>query len=223
MLVSIFAAGIINLHYVGCDCRQWDNRITRYRYLYQWTVTANLSLDLVHRWHIPASLHVRHRPRRIQVALIRDRKPKGSKFLTFRVKFVHLTCIILRYIAYPGGMLDMSNGYQSASPVDGSSSPGPTPSLGVGGGSGNKGSNPPRHSPQPPQLPPPPPHPHRANLRVVIPTPLTQPLSEDTNYDVIVLLLLVLNECYINNDSLIVIWTSQKPKKTNQFYFLKIS
>lgn len=99
----------------------------------------------------------------------------------------------------------MSNGYQSASPVDGSSSPGPTPSLGVGGGSGNKGSNPPRHSPQPPQLPPPPPHPHRANLRVVIPTPLTQPLSEDTNYDVIVLLLLVLNECYINNDSLIVI------------------
>lgn len=85
--------------------------------------------------------------------------------------------------AYPGGMLDMSNGYQSASPVDGSSSPGPTPTLGVGGGSGNKGSNPPRHSPQPPQLPPPPPHPHRANLRVVIPTPLTQPLSEDTNYD----------------------------------------
>lgn len=83
VLVSIFAAGIINLHCVGCDCRQWDNRIMRYQYLYRWTVTANLSLDLVHRWHIPASLHVRHRLRRIQVALIRDRKPKGSKFLTF--------------------------------------------------------------------------------------------------------------------------------------------
>lgn len=77
-------------------------------------------------------------------------------------------------------MLEMSNGYPpSASPLGGSPSPGPSPALGVGGG-GNKPGNPPRHSPQPP----PPPHPHRANLRVVIPTPLTQPLSEDTNYDV---------------------------------------
>ncbi|XP_014601972.1 PREDICTED: myocyte-specific enhancer factor 2 isoform X4 [Polistes canadensis] len=83
----------------------------------------------------------------------------------------------------PGGMLEMSNGYPpSASPLGGSPSPGPSPALGVGGGSANKGSNPSRHSPQPPP-PPPPPHPHRANLRVVIPTPLTQPLSEDTNYD----------------------------------------
>lgn len=83
----------------------------------------------------------------------------------------------------------MSNGYPpSASPLGGSPSPGPSPALGVGGGSANKGSNPSRHSPQPPP-PPPPPHPHRANLRVVIPTPLTQPLPEDTNYDVIVLLL----------------------------------
>lgn len=80
----------------------------------------------------------------------------------------------------PGGMLEMSNGYPpSASPLGGSPSPGPSPALGVGGGSGNKPGNPPRHSPQPP----PPPHPHRANLRVVIPTPLTQSLSEDTNYD----------------------------------------
>ncbi|XP_012289141.1 myocyte-specific enhancer factor 2 isoform X1 [Orussus abietinus] len=79
----------------------------------------------------------------------------------------------------PGGMLEMSNGYPpSASPLGGSPSPGPSPALGVGGGGGNKGGNPSRHSPQPP----PPPHPHRANLRVVIPTPLTQPLSED-NYD----------------------------------------
>ncbi|KYQ49080.1 Myocyte-specific enhancer factor 2, partial [Trachymyrmex zeteki] len=83
----------------------------------------------------------------------------------------------------PGGMLEMSNGYPpSASPLGGSPSPGPSPALGVGGGSANKGSNPSRHSPQPPP-PPPPPHPHRANLRVVIPTPLAQPLSEDTNYD----------------------------------------
>lgn len=80
-------------------------------------------------------------------------------------------------------MLEMSNGYPpSASPLGGSPSPGPSPALGVGGGA-NKG-NPPRHSPQPPP-PPPPPHPHRANLRVVIPTPLAQSLSEDTNYDVI--------------------------------------
>lgn len=87
-------------------------------------------------------------------------------------------------------MLEMSNGYPpSASPLGGSPSPGPSPALGVGGGSANKGSNPSRHSPQPPP-PPPPPHPHRANLRVVIPTPLAQPpLSEDTNYDVIVSLL----------------------------------
>ncbi|XP_008554517.1 myocyte-specific enhancer factor 2 isoform X3 [Microplitis mediator] len=78
----------------------------------------------------------------------------------------------------PGGMLEMSNGYPpSASPLGGSPSPGPSPALGVGGA--NKGANPSRHSPQPP----PPPHPHRANLRVVIPTPLTQSLSEDTNYD----------------------------------------
>ncbi|XP_033210734.1 myocyte-specific enhancer factor 2 isoform X4 [Belonocnema kinseyi] len=77
----------------------------------------------------------------------------------------------------PGGMLEMSNGYPpSASPLGGSPSPGPSPAL---GGGGNKPGNHPRHSPQPP----PPPHPHRANLRVVIPTPLTQPLSEDTNYD----------------------------------------
>ncbi|XP_012166408.1 myocyte-specific enhancer factor 2 isoform X4 [Bombus vosnesenskii] len=83
----------------------------------------------------------------------------------------------------PGGMLEMSNGYPpSASPLGGSPSPGPSPALGVGGGSANKGSNPSRHSPQPPP-PPPPPHPHRTNLRVVIPTPLTQPLSEDTSYD----------------------------------------
>lgn len=81
-------------------------------------------------------------------------------------------------------MLEMSNGYPpSASPLGGSPSPGPSPALGVGGGSANKGSNPSRHSPQPPP-PPPPPHPHRTNLRVVIPTPLTQPLSEDTSYDV---------------------------------------
>lgn len=80
----------------------------------------------------------------------------------------------------------MSNGYPpSASPLGGSPSPGPSPAL--GGGSGNKGSNPSRHSPQPPP-PPPPPHPHRTNLRVVIPTPLTQPLSEDTSYDVSALL-----------------------------------
>lgn len=73
----------------------------------------------------------------------------------------------------------MSNGYPpSASPLGGSPSPGPSPALGVGGA--NKGANPSRHSPQPP----PPHHPHRANLRVVIPTPLTQPLSEDNNYDV---------------------------------------
>ncbi|XP_011342016.1 myocyte-specific enhancer factor 2 isoform X3 [Ooceraea biroi] len=85
---------------------------------------------------------------------------------------------------YPaGGMLEMSNGYPpSASPLGGSPSPGPSPALGVGGGNANKGSNPSRHSPQPP-LPPPPPHPHRGNLRVVIPTPLTQSLSEDTNYE----------------------------------------
>lgn len=90
----------------------------------------------------------------------------------------------------------MSNGYPpSASPLGGSPSPGPSPALGVGGGSANKGSNPSRHSPQPPP-PPPPPHPHRANLRVVIPTPLAQPLSEDTNYDVIVSSLLILNGCY---------------------------
>lgn len=83
----------------------------------------------------------------------------------------------------PGGMLEMSNGYPpSASPLGGSPSPGPSPALGVGGGSANKGSNPSRHSPQPPP-PPPPPHPHRTNLRVVIPTPLTQPLSDDTSYD----------------------------------------
>ncbi|KAK0173713.1 hypothetical protein PV328_006870 [Microctonus aethiopoides] len=76
----------------------------------------------------------------------------------------------------PGGMLEMSNGYPpSASPLGGSPSPGPSPAL----GGGNKGGNPSRHSPQPP----PPPHPHRANLRVVIPTPLSQSLSEDTNYD----------------------------------------
>lgn len=89
------------------------------------------------------------------------------------------------YLVYPpGGMLEMSNGYPpSASPLGGSPSPGPSPALGVGGGSANKGSNPSRHSPQPPP-PPPPPHPHRTNLRVVIPTPLTQPLSEDTSYDV---------------------------------------
>lgn len=92
-------------------------------------------------------------------------------------------------------MLEMSNGYPpSASPLGGSPSPGPSPALGVGGGSANKGSNPSRHSPQPPP-PPPPPHPHRANLRVVIPTPLAQPLSEDTNYDVIISLLLNL-KCY---------------------------
>lgn len=78
----------------------------------------------------------------------------------------------------------MSNGYPpSGSPLGGSPSPGPSPALGVGGGSANKGSNPSRHSPQPPP-PPPPPHPHRTNLRVVIPTPLTQPLSDDTSYDV---------------------------------------
>ncbi|XP_015607603.1 myocyte-specific enhancer factor 2 isoform X2 [Cephus cinctus] len=82
---------------------------------------------------------------------------------------------------YPSGaMLEMSNGYPpSASPLGGSPSPGPSPALGVGGGGGSKGGNPSRHSPQPP----PPPHPHRANLRVVIPAPLTQPLSEDNNYD----------------------------------------
>ncbi|XP_043280332.1 myocyte-specific enhancer factor 2 isoform X2 [Venturia canescens] len=80
----------------------------------------------------------------------------------------------------PGGMLEMSNGYPpSASPLGGSPSPGPSPALGVAGGGGNKGPNSSRHSPQPP----PPPHPHRSNLRVVIPAPLTQPLSEDTNYD----------------------------------------
>ncbi|XP_046746711.1 myocyte-specific enhancer factor 2 isoform X3 [Diprion similis] len=81
---------------------------------------------------------------------------------------------------YPsGGMLDMSNGYPpSASPLGGSPSPGPSPALGVGGGGGGKGSSS-RHSPQPP----PPPHPHRANLRVVIPAPLTQSLSDDNNYD----------------------------------------
>lgn len=84
----------------------------------------------------------------------------------------------------PGAMLEMSNGYPpSGSPLGGSPSPGPSPALGVGGGSANKGSNPSRHSPQPPP-PPPPPHPHRTNLRVVIPTPLTQPLSDDTSYDV---------------------------------------
>ncbi|XP_012254236.2 myocyte-specific enhancer factor 2 isoform X2 [Athalia rosae] len=77
----------------------------------------------------------------------------------------------------PGGMLEMSNGYPpSASPLGGSPSPGPSPALGGGGG---KGSNPSRHSPQPP----PPPHPHRANLRVVIPTPLAQSLTDDNNYD----------------------------------------
>lgn len=77
----------------------------------------------------------------------------------------------------------MSNGYPpSASPLGGSPSPGPSPVLGVGvgGASGNKVANQSRHSPQPP----PPPHPHRANLRVVIPTPLAQPLPEETNYDV---------------------------------------
>lgn len=95
----------------------------------------------------------------------------------------------IRFSVYPpGGMLEMSNGYPpSASPLGGSPSPGPSPALGVGGGSANKGSNPSRHSPQPPP-PPPPPHPHRTNLRVVIPTPLTQPLSEDTSYDVSILL-----------------------------------
>ncbi|XP_011298357.1 myocyte-specific enhancer factor 2 isoform X2 [Fopius arisanus] len=78
----------------------------------------------------------------------------------------------------PGGMLEMSNGYPpSASPLGGSPSPGPSPALVVGG---NKGANPSRHSPQPP----PPPHPQRANLRVVIPTPLSQSLSDDTSYDV---------------------------------------
>jgi len=93
-------------------------------------------------------------------------------------------------------MLEMSNGYPpSASPLGGSPSPGPSPALGVGGGNANKGSNPSRHSPQPPP-PPPPPHPHRANLRVVIPTPLAQPLPEDTNYDVIVSSSLTLNGCY---------------------------
>lgn len=76
----------------------------------------------------------------------------------------------------------MSNGYPpSASPLGGSPSPGPSPALGVGGGGGGgKAGNPSRHSPQPP----PPPHPHRANLRVVIPAPLTQSLSDDNNYDV---------------------------------------
>ncbi|KAJ8678909.1 hypothetical protein QAD02_014696 [Eretmocerus hayati] len=75
----------------------------------------------------------------------------------------------------PGGMLEMSNGYPpSASPLGNSPSPGPSPALGV------SKANQSRHSPQPP---PPPPHPHRANLRVVIPTPINQSLGDEPPYD----------------------------------------
>lgn len=74
----------------------------------------------------------------------------------------------------PGGMIEMSNGYPPTSPLGGSPSPGPSPGLGVSGKSGH-----PRHSPQPP--------PQKANLRVVIPTSLTQSLADETSYDVIVI------------------------------------
>lgn len=78
---------LLILHCIGCDCRQWDNRIIRYQYLYQWTVTANLSSDLVHRWHTPASLRVHHHLKRIQVTTIRNGRADALRARHFWEKF----------------------------------------------------------------------------------------------------------------------------------------
>ncbi|XP_072402797.1 myocyte-specific enhancer factor 2 isoform X1 [Diabrotica undecimpunctata] len=67
---------------------------------------------------------------------------------------------------YPsGGMLEMSNGYpNSASPMEGSPSPGPSPGPGLS----TSKQHPKQHSPGP-----------RSNLRVVIPTPLGPSITTD--------------------------------------------
>ncbi|KAK9758895.1 Holliday junction regulator protein family C-terminal repeat [Popillia japonica] len=70
---------------------------------------------------------------------------------------------------YPsGGMLEMSNGYpNSASPMGGSPSPGPSPGPGLSSSKQSQ-SHSKQHSPG-----------SRANLRVVIPTPIGPSLSSD--------------------------------------------